>query len=442
MAVHPGTSGPSIGDAPAWVPTEGLRRAITVIVVGLVAAIVLGRVDVAVLVAPFALGTAWALRTRPRRPPEVSLTTDDVAVVESQDFTVDVTVGNPDDTAYDLALIRTRYAQWLRVVEGDQTIATPVGGGETTIVTLDGDALRWGWQRFGPAELQVIACDGLLQSTPIRSNALALRVFPRTDQFDAVDAMPKAAGLVGAHRSRRYGDGGELAGIRQFTPGDRLRRIDWRTSLRTRELHVAQTLSDRDAEVVLLLDILHEAGTSGGIEGTASVLDTTVRASAGIAQHYLNRGDRVVMLEYGGRSRALRSGSGRRHYLALLEWLLAVREGVGVYDPIARLFGQHLIPSNALTVVLTPLLEERSVAMLARLARSGRSVVAVDTLPAEVDAPTEGRWSDVAFRLWKLQRRNTVDQLLEHGVPTVTWAGAGTLDLVLRDVARMAAAPR
>src|SRR5690606_24236939 len=142
------------------------------------------------------------------------------------------------------------------------------------------------------------------------------------------------------------------------------------TSLRARELHVAQTLSDRDAEVVLLLDILHEAGYSGGIEGAATVLDTTVRAAAGIARHYINAGDRVVMLEYGGRGRALRSGGGRRHYLAILEWLLAVREGVGVYDPVARLFGRHLIPSNALTVVLTPLLEERSVAMLARLARS------------------------------------------------------------------------
>lgn len=425
-----------------WMPTDGLRRAIVVVLAAFLAAIALGRVDIAVIAAPFALGTAWALRTRPRSTPEVSLRTDDVALVESKDFTVDITVGNPDDAAYDLALLRCRYSSWLRVPDGDQTIGIPVGARENAVVTMDGVALRWGWQRFGPAELQVVACDGLLQSTPIHSGALAHRVFPLTEQFDAIDAMPNAAGLVGAHRSRRYGDGGELSGIRQFVPGDRLRRIDWRTSLRTRELHVAQTLPDRDAEVVILLDVLHEAGVSEGIEGAASVLDTTVRASAGIAQHYVNRGDRVVMLEYGGRSRALRSGSGRRHYLTVLEWLLGVREGVGYYDPIARLFGQHLIPSSALIVVLTPLLEQWSVAMLARLARSGRSVVAVDTLPPDIEPPMDGSWSEAAFRLWRLERRNTLDQLLEHGVPTVTWAGAGTLDLVLRDVSRMAAAPR
>jgi hypothetical protein len=33
-------------------------------------------------------------------------------------------------------------------------------------------------------------------------------------------------------------------------------------------------------------------------------------------------------------------------------------------------------------------------------------------------------------------------RLWEHGVPVVSWAGAGSLDLVLHDVARLASAPR
>src|SRR5256885_1209030 len=123
---------------------------------------------------------------------------------------------------------------------------------------------------------------------------------------------------------RRLGGGGERAGVRGFGPGDRLRRMAWRVSLRTRELHVAATLSDRDAEVVLVLDVLHEAGRSGGINGARSVLDTTVRAAAGIAEHYLHRGDRVALLEYGFRARRLRAGGGRRHYHTVLEWLLGV----------------------------------------------------------------------------------------------------------------------
>src|SRR5207248_11299402 len=144
------------------------------------------------------------------------------------------------------------------------------------------------------------------------------------DVFEADDSMPRAAGLVGAHHSRRPGEGGELAGVRMFGPGDRLRRIDWRVSLRTRQLYVASTLSDRDAGVVLGLGVLHAAGRSGGVPGTRSVLDTTVRAAAGIAEHYLHRGDRVALLEYGFRARRLRAASGRRPYHTALAWLMGV----------------------------------------------------------------------------------------------------------------------
>ena len=48
----------------------------------------------------------------------------------------------------------------------------------------------------------------------------------------------------------------------------------------------------------------------------------------------------------------------------------------------------------------------------------------------------------MAHRLWRLERDNVIGQLREHGVPVVAWAGAGSLDQVLRDVTRMAAAPR
>jgi uncharacterized protein (DUF58 family) len=254
--------------------------------------------------------------------------------------------------------------------------------------------------------------------------------------------MPRAAGLVGGHRSRRPGEGGELAGVRAFGPGDRLRRIDWRVSLRTRQLHVAATLSDRDAEVLLLLDVLHEAGRSGGIGGPASVFDTTVRAAAGIAEHYLTRGDRVAMLEYGFRARWLRPASGRRQYLMVLHWLLDTAPSDTPYEPGAGAFGTHLIPAHALVIVLSPLVDPRTGSMLAKMVRSGRFVIAVDTLGStEVRLPA-APWMPVAQRVWTLERANLIGQLREHGVPVVAWAGAGSLDTVLRDVARLATGPR
>ncbi|MFI7607177.1 DUF58 domain-containing protein [Micromonospora sp. NPDC049366] len=439
-----------------WVPTRALGRAVLITGLLLVAAVVLGRVDLIVLAAPFALGTAYALRRRPVAAPQVWVGADDGHLVEGGELTGAVTVGNPDDVDYDVAVLRTRVSPWLRV-DGIAFAGTPAAGGRSgadrPFVTsvpaasavdleLTGTALRWGRHRVGPAGARVATAGGLLVSRAVITEPVRVRVYPKTEPFDAVEAMPRAAGLVGAHHSRRPGEGGELAGVRVFAPGDRLRRIDWRVSLRARQLHVASTLSDRDAEVVVLLDVLAEAGRSGGVDGAASVLDTTVRAAAAIAEHYLHRGDRVSLLEYGPSARRLRPATGRRQYLTVLEWLLDVHVEASSHEPYEQVFGPQLLAADALVVVLTPLLDERSAQMLARLARSGRFVVAVDTLPADLSPPKDRGWAEVAYRLWRLDRDTMIAQLREHGVPVVRWAGAGSLDQVLRDVARLATAPR
>src|SRR4051812_44930253 len=441
-AVPPAADGLSIGDGPVWVPTRALGRTVLLTGLLLVLGVAFGRVDLVLLAAPFAIGAAVGLRRMPRSAPELTVDADQEHLVEGGQVAAGLTVTNPDVIPYDLVVVRTRTSPWLRLENSDRPYAITVESDGWASVEVTGDALRWGRHDLGPAAARVAACGGLLACRPVVTPARGVRVYPETEPFAAVEAMPAAAGLVGNHRSRRPGEGGELAGVRPFGPGDRLRRIDWRVSLRTRDLHVAATLSDRDAEVLLLLDVLGEAGASGGVKGSASVLDTTARAAAAIAEHYLKRGDRVSLLEYGAAARRLRPATGRRQYLTVLEWLLDVRADVADQTPDNHVFGVQHVSPDALVVVLTPLVDPRSADMLAGLTQSGRYTVAVDTLPAGLVPPQRSQWTPLATRVWRIERENVLGRLREHGVPVVTWAGAGSLDLVLRDVARLASAPR
>ncbi|MEV6924684.1 DUF58 domain-containing protein [Dactylosporangium sp. NPDC051485] len=424
--------------ARAFEPTRALGRAVLIVGVLVFVAVLIGQYNLVVLATPFAIGTAISLVRRPRRVPVVEVTAAEPFLVEGNDLGVTVNLGNPNPTGFDLVVVRAVVPRWVRLRHTDRPYAVNVEAGTLAGVELEGRILRWGRHPLGPVTAHAIAADGLLISRPVQTPALPLKAYPATEHFDAAEAMPRAAGHVGGHRSRRTGEGGELAGVRRFGPGDRLRRIDWRVSLRSREIHVVSTLSDRDAEVVVLLDALHEAGRSGGIDGRASVLDVTVRAAAGIAEHYLHRGDRVALLQYGGTMRHLRAASGRRHYMTALEFLLDVAPGEHDEPPPSS-FGPHMVQANALVMVLTPLLDVRSAAMLANLARAGRFVVAVDTLadPA-VRVRATGKWGDVAQRMWRLEREAIIGQLREHGVPVVAWGGAGSLDEVLQGVARVA----
>jgi uncharacterized protein (DUF58 family) len=420
-----------------------LGRAVLVASLLVLLAVLFGRFDLVLLATPFALGAAWGLHAQPHGQPSLRVSGPELAAAEGADITVQVTVTNPEPVRYDLVVTRLLHSPWLRLRHGDRPFATDLSAGQVSRLELTGPVLRWGRHDIGPAQAYAVAGDGLLVGAPGLSGRRILRAYPDTIPFKADAAMARAAGLVGIHRSRRPGEGGELAGIRRHAPGDRLRRIDWRVTLRTRELHIAQTFSDRDAEVVVLLDVLYDVGQSQGIFGAASVLDTTVRASAAIAEHYLTQGDRVALLEFSGHPRHLRAASGRRQLHTIQEWLLDTRAVAGSGEPPDYVIDPHLVPTSALVVVLTPLLGVPSIEMIARLARAGRVVVAVDTLGKLVNRRLESsKWTPVARQLWRIERENTIGQLREVGVPVVAWAGAGSLDDVLRDVIRMAAAPR
>jgi uncharacterized protein (DUF58 family) len=185
---------------------------------------------------------------------------------------------------------------------------------------------------------------------------------------------------------------------------------------------------------------------SEGIDGRSSSLDTGVRAAASIAEHYLRHGDRVRLIDTGNLVRGVRSGSGRGHLRRILDALVHA-DRKGRQQDEQQLARRNRIRSDSLVLVLSPLLRQIMLGYVVTLVHSGCTVIAVDTLPQDVASVIDldehdARSWPLAWRLRLLERRRELDRLSDLGVPTVRWRGAGTLDEVLRDASRLAAAPR
>jgi uncharacterized protein (DUF58 family) len=154
--------------------------------------------------------------------------------------------------------------------------------------------------------------------------------------------------LHGQHRGLLPGPGREIAGSREYRPGeDEVRRMDWAVTARTTVPHVREVDADRELTTWLLVD------ASPSMEFGTATLDKrelAVAAVAAIGFLTAGTGNRLGAQVLGPTGlRRFPARSGRTHLLGLLRALLAAPRAGGYDEQTAPLAPPAL--TDALTAV-------------------------------------------------------------------------------------------
>ena len=422
--------------SPAATPaavTPHAGRLLTFAAVVLLAGVAGGRVELAAFgVAAAALSVAKLLRPAPEVSARFVLSAPQVVEGEAVQATVSVTVRGDAE----LAAVTFARSAGLDVTKGAEVTTVYVRPGESRDVTATVRPRRWGVYAFGPVSVTWYG-RGRLVGGVVTLPAETVRVLPRAEEFEPPLAHPFTRALAGTHVARVSAEGIEPNGVREYRPGDALRRVNWRVTARRGALHVTEQLPERNAEVVLFLDTFVDRGPEG-----ATTLDAGVRAAAGIAEHYLALMDRVGVVGFGGVMRWIHAGSGRVQRHRILEHLLGMGTVLTYATKDVRAIPARSLPPRALVIALSPLLDSRATTALADLAQRGYGLVVVDTAPRPLLPPARTWSRDLAQRVFLVERELLVSRLGEVGVPVVPWEGPGTLDRVLAEVARLHARPK
>ena len=237
----------------------------------------------------------------------------------------------------------------------------------------------------------------------------------------------------GNYVSPRLGQGIEPGEIRPFLPGDQTRHINWRASLRRRQLYVTQFHEERNADVVLLLDTLSDTGVP-----PYSTLDFSVRAAASLATAYLARKDRVGFLEFGGYLRWIKPATGKRQAEVLLEALLPAATHFSYVTPRLDRLPPRVLPPQALVVALSPLLDERFITAVIDLAARGFDVIVLAVSPIEPTRLGLGSslLDELACGIWAMEWSDSADELRRRGLMILPWHPDTPLEAVLAPLAR------
>jgi len=421
-----------------WHTTGSLARGLAVGGFGVAVALTLGRPAVVVLVGPLLVVASLALLGKPSREPRVLPRLAHLQLYEGQ------------GTRSWLEMSGTEDAEHVTRVLGQQPFIAlhPVGGAVLSppddLRPIEISPRRWGERRVGTEKVAMTSAWAGYRWGPVQLPGREMFVLPAVTRMRSGGEAPQPIGLIGAHRSRREGGGTEFSSIRAFHSGDRLRRINWRVSLRQGTLHVESTRAEEDTAVLLIVDAMADYGVSEGIDAADSSLDVTVRAAAAIADQYLGGGDRVSLRVLSPAGEYAGYGTGTRHLRRILGLLARVRPGVPRDVSIEQI--DFRATAGTVVVVISPMLSAELAIATVRLVRRGLPVIVVDPLPPGSTPPVHpdpaAQVAQLAWRMRLLDRSHLLSQLGAAGCPVVPWNGPRTLEEVLRRLARRSQLPR
>ncbi len=394
---------------------------------GLIAALALRRPELAVLVAPFALVLAAGLRGGAPGL-EASFALDEERVLEGQEVGASIVVRT--DAAIDRLELLLVLSADMEVVDGVDAFALRLAAGEERELRVQLRCSRWGLYEVGALELRgrsflrMVVWEQSVKSTE------RLKAYPRTERLREIVQPRETQAFTGSEVARTKGDGIEYADVRDFVPGDRVRSINWRASARRAgTLIVNDRHPERNTDVVIFVDSFADVR-----RGDRSTLDDAVRAAASLAARYLERRDRVGLVSFGGVLRWLQPAMGSSQRFRLVESLLETGVEPTYTWRDVNIIPARILPTKALVLALTPLVDPRFVTTVADLRARGYdvSVVEVDPEPLVEPGPTE--LDRLAHRLWLLQREVLRARLARLGVACARWSDDVELQVTVEGV--------
>ncbi|WP_066524963.1 DUF58 domain-containing protein [Erythrobacter sp. CCH5-A1] len=188
----------------------------------------------------------------------------------------------------------------------------------------------------------------------------------------------------GMHQSRNKGAGIEFAQYRAYEPGDEPRRIDWKLFARSDKFFVREAEEESPIAVWILLDASASMRQTDRARPGWSRMDAARLLALCTAQLALMQGDRFGWIGLRDGGLVVADPHRGRAQFERMQIALSRLEAAGSFPDAATLAPLwERIGARDLVLFLSDCFDERGIAMIERLAKAGREVLAVQMLTVE-----------------------------------------------------------
>lgn len=242
--------------------------------------------------------------------------------------------------------------------------------------TYAGVCERRGVFRLGPWDLRMADPFGFFEVIQHYPSTTTIMVYPRASYLPDLE-LPRGRASGRATTSQRSpAETINVGGLRDFVPGDTLRRVHWKASARHDRLMVREFDREPSGDLWLIVDM--DAGVQAGHAAEATQ-EYAVVLAASLAAQYARQGERraVGLLISGQKPALLPPGRGQAQLWRILQALAEAEPAPGqplaqVLDDLARTLGSGLT-----LVVITPSQDPAWVGSLLGLLERGNAPAAL-----------------------------------------------------------------
>lgn len=270
-----------------------------------------------------------------------------------------------------------------------------------------------GIYRLGPTMIRFSDAFGFWEATYELGGVSEVVAYPKLLSVKGLKLAARYTGVwPGEVVSKRSGRGFEFHGVREYVPGDELRRVNWRATARLSKLMVNEGVEERVTDAVIVVD----AGLATLLdwERAEELVDAEASLAGSLALTLVRAGNRVGLVIRGGENLWVKPGFGRKQLDKLLYALAQLEPGEPApLDHALSMLVPYLLKPNAELIVISPMLDSTIASSLFELAQQ-YTVTVISPNPF-----TEG--SGVANRLLEVERSSLIVKL-SKACRVIDWA--------------------
>ncbi|MBL8027012.1 MAG: DUF58 domain-containing protein [Fibrobacteres bacterium] len=196
--------------------------------------------------------------------------------------------------------------------------------------------------------------------------------------------------LSGEYQSAFKGRGMEFSEVREYTPGDEIRSIDWNVTARYGKPYVKIFKEERELTIIFVVDV-SGSGDFGTIERMKGEIG--VELCAGLAFSAVRNNDKIGLLLFSSENELyLPPKKGKNHALRVIRELLFAKpkkKGTDIASAISYI--NQIVKKKAVIFLVSDFLDKKDYLTALRVANKRHDIVAVTlTDPREEVIPPIG----------------------------------------------------